>query len=400
MIYLDHAATTPLHPEARRAMEPFLAGEYGNPSSLHAAGQEAHRALDAARDGIAAALGARAEEVIFTSGGTEANNLALTGVFLAERPRRPHLVTVATEHHAILDTCCFLETLGAEITLLPVDSDGFVDPDDLRRALTPRTALVSVMHANNEIGTVAPLAEISAITRAAGVPLHTDAVQTVGSLPLRLADNGPDLISLSAHKFYGPKGVGALIARRGVRLRPLLHGGGQERGRRAGTENVAGLVGMARALELALADREGEATRQAALRDRLIRGVLAAVPGAMLNGHPTRRLPNNVNLAIAGVEAEMLLLNLDLAGICASAGSACTAGSLEPSHVVMALGRSPELVSGSLRLSLGRSTTAEEIDVVIEQLAGIVHRLRRRAGGSASADAPSPVARPPSPVSK
>jgi cysteine desulfurase len=334
MIYLDHAATTPLHPEARRAMEPLLAGAYGNPSSLHAAGQEARRALDEARDRIAAALGVRADEMTFTSGGTEADNLALTGVFLAERARRPHLVTVATEHHAVLDTCRFLETLGAEITILPVDGDGRVDPDEVRRALGTRTALVSVMHANNEIGTVAPLAEIAAITRAAGVPLHTDAVQTAGTFPLDVGGLGVDLLSLSAHKFYGPKGIGALVVRRGVGLKPLLYGGSQERGRRAGTQNVAGIVGMARALDVALADREREAARQAALRDRLIGGVLASVPGAMLNGHPTRRLPNNVNLAFTGVDAEMLLVNLDLAGICASAGSACTAGSLEPSHVL------------------------------------------------------------------
>jgi cysteine desulfurase len=377
VIYLDHAATTPLHPEARRAMEPFLADEYGNPSSLHAAGQKARRALDDARDRIAAGLGAHAGEILFTSGGTEADNLALTGVFLAERSRRPHMVTVATEHHAILDTCHFLETLGADVTILPVDGDGLIDPDDVRRTLTARTALVSVMHANNEIGTVAPLAGIAAITRAAGVPLHTDAVQTAGNLPIDMGTLGVDLLSLSAHKFYGPKGVGALVARGGVALEPLLYGGSQERGRRAGTQNVAGIAGMACALELALADREPEAARQTALRDRLIGGILASVPDVVLNGHPTRRLPNNVNLAFAGVEAEMLLLNLDLAGICASAGSACTAGSLEPSHVVMALGRSPALINGSIRLSLGRSTTAPQIDIVVEQVAEIVHRLRR-----------------------
>lgn len=376
MIYLDHAATTPLHPEARRAMEPFLGLTYGNPSSLHAAGQEARRAVDAARDRIAAALGARAEEVLFTSGGTEADNLALAGVFLARRSQRPHLVTVATEHHAVLDTCRFLESLGAEVTLLPVDGCGCVDPDDVCRALTPRTALVSVMHANNEIGTLAPLPEIAAVTRAAGVLLHTDAVQSTGSLPVQMEALGVDLLSLSAHKFCGPKGVGALITRRGVRLEPLLHGGGQERGRRAGTENVAGIAGMARALELALADREPEAVRQTALRDRLIAGLLAAVPGAVLNGHPTQRLPNNVNLAFPGVAAEMLLLSLDLAGICASAGSACTAGALEPSHVVTALGRSAEVVRGSIRLSLGRTTTVEEIDTVIERMEEIIHRVR------------------------
>jgi cysteine desulfurase len=382
MIYLDHAATTTLHPEARRAMEPFLGEHYGNPSSLHSAGQDTRRALDEARDRLAAALGARAEEVIFTSGGTEANNLALTGTFLAERERRPHLITIATEHHSVLDTCRFLESLGAEVSVVPVDGVGLVDPDDVRRAVTPRTGLISVMHANNEIGTITPIAEIAAVAREAGVVFHTDAVQTVGSLPVSVGDLGIDLLSLSAHKFYGPKGAGALLVRsdsgdrgRGSRLRPLIYGGGQERGRRAGTENVAGIAGMARALEVALADQETQAARQAALRDRLIEGVRAAIPAALLNGHPTQRLPNNVNLAFPGIAADVLLLNLDLDGICASAGSACTAGSLEPSHVIRALGRSHEVTAGSIRLSLGRTTTLEEIDTVMERLVAIVERL-------------------------
>jgi cysteine desulfurase len=384
MIYLDHAATTPLHPEARRAMEPFLTQQFGNPSSLHHAGQEARRALDDARDRLAAALGARAEEVIFTSGGTEANNLALTGTFLAERERRPHLITTATEHHSVLDTCRFLETLGAVVTVLPVGSDGLVDPEDVRRAITPRTSLISVMHANNEIGTIAPIAEIAAVAREAGVPLHTDAVQTVGSLKVDMGVLGVDLLSLSGHKFYGPKAAGALVRSRGdrqnnhsprSRLRPLVYGGGQERGRRAGTENVAGIIGMVRALELALDEREAEAVRQAALRDRLIEGLCDAISDVVLNGHPMRRLPNNINLAFPPIEAEVLLLNLDLEGICASAGSACTAGSLEPSHVIQALGRSEEVTAGSIRLTLGRGTTEQEIDAVIERLAVIVSRL-------------------------
>lgn len=359
-------------------MAPFLAGEFGNPSSLHAPGQEVRRALDDARDRVAAALGARAEEVIFTSGGTEANNLALIGSFLAQRSRRPHLITAATEHHSILDACRFLETMGAEVTVLPVDRHGFVDPAAVGRAITPRTGLISIMHANNEIGTVAPLAEIAAVTRAAGVPLHTDAVQSAGALPVRMDALGVDLLSLSAHKFYGPPGIGALLVRRGLPLRPLLYGGGQERGRRAGTENWIGAIGMARALELAVEEQEAEAARLAAVRDRLIAGVRAAVPEVTLNGHPTRRLPNNVNLSFAGIEAEMLLLNLDLAGIAASAGSACTAGSLQPSHVLAALGGSPEQIRGSIRMSLGRHTKAGEIDRVVEQLAEIVPRLRGR----------------------
>jgi cysteine desulfurase len=389
MIYLDHAATTPLHPEARHAMEPFLNESFGNPSSLHVAGQEARRAIDDARDRMAASLGVLAEEVIFTSGGTEADNLALAGVFLANR-ERPHIVTVATEHHAVLDTCHFLEGLGAEITVLPVDGMGQIDPEDVRRALTPRTGLVSVMHANNEIGAVSPLAEVAAITRAAGVPLHTDAVQTVGALPTDFSLLGADLISLAAHKFYGPKGVGALIVRRGIRLTPLLHGGGQERGRRAGTENVAGIVGMSRALERARTDVHQESARLTELRDRLIRRVCETVPDAVLNGHPVHRLPNNAHFSFAGVEGEALLLSLDLEGVCASAGSACSAGSLEPSHVMRALGRERELALGSIRFSLGRGTTEHEIDTAAELLSKIVPRLRS-GGRTARAFTTSPA---------
>jgi cysteine desulfurase len=277
----------------------------------------------------------------------------------------------------VLDTCRFLESLGAEVTVLSVDGQGLVDPEAVRRAITPRTGLVSVMHANNEIGTIAPLPEIAAVAKEAGVLFHTDAVQSAGVLPLSFEALGVDLLTVSAHKFYGPKGAGALLVRRGVRLRPLQHGGGQERGRRPGTENVPGIIGMARALERALADRELEAARLTALRDRLISGVLASVPGTSLNGHPTRRLPNNVNLAFGGLEAEALLLNLDLEGICASAGSACSAGSLERSHVIRALGRSPEQVNGSIRLTLGRANTDDEIDQVVERIAAIAARLQR-----------------------
>jgi cysteine desulfurase len=379
MIYLDHAATTPLRPEVWQAMEPFVTRVHGNPSSVHTAGQEARRALDGARDRVATALGAAAEEVVFTSGGTEADNLALVGLFLAQREQRPHLVTVATEHHAVLDTCRFLESLGATVTVLPVDGDGRVDPEEVRRALTPRTGAVSVMHANNEVGTVAPLAEISRITHEAGVPLHSDAVQSVGAFPVGLDALEVDLLSLSAHKFYGPKGVGALIVRRGTRLCPLLQGGGQERGRRPGTENVAGIVGLARALELALSDQDVEARRQAALRDRLIAGIREALPDVRLNGHSTCRLPNNANLAFPGLDAVALLLNLDLEGICASAGSACTAGSVEPSHVLRALGRTPAEAGGSIRFSVGRGTTTEEIDLVADRLTAIVRRMQGRA---------------------
>jgi cysteine desulfurase len=377
VIYLDYAATTPLRAEARAAMAPFLDTVYGNPSSIHAAGQAARRALDEARDRVAGAIGARGEEILFTSGGTEADNLALTGVFLAEYPARDHLITAATEHHAVLDTCEFLRGLGAEVTLLPVDGDGRVDPAAVAAAITPRTCLVSIMAANNEIGTLAPLPEIARVTREAGIPFHTDAVQWAGALPLDVEVLGVELLTLSAHKFYGPKGAGALYLRRGTRLTPLLHGGGQERGRRAGTENVAGIAGMARALELAVAEIPTEAPRLTALRDRLLAALQDTLPDVILNGHPSDRLPNNLNVSFPGVDNELLLLNLDLEGMAASAGSACTAGSLEPSHVIAALGASPERLRGSIRLSLGHETTEAEIDAVVERLVPIVRRLRR-----------------------
>jgi cysteine desulfurase len=377
VIYLDYAATTPLRPEAREAMAPFLESVYGNPSSIHAVGQAARQALDAARDGVARAIGARGEEILFTSSGTEADNLALTGVFLAARPEKDQIVTAATEHHAVLDTCEFLRGLGAEVTLLPVDGDGRVDAAAVAAAITPRTCLVSIMAANNEIGTLAPLAEIAQVTRAAGVPFHSDAVQWAGALPLDVESIGVDLLTLSAHKFYGPKGVGALYVRRGTHLTPIHHGGGQERGRRAGTENVAGIAGMARALELAVAEVPAEAPRLTALRDRLLAALRDALPDVILNGHPVDRLPNNLNVSFCGVDNELLLLNLDLEGVAASAGSACTAGSLEPSHVIAALGASPERLRGSIRLSLGRETTAEEIDAAAGRIVSIVRRLRR-----------------------
>jgi len=377
VIYLDYAATTPLRAEARAAMAPFLETVYGNPSSIHAVGQAARRALDEARDRVAGAIGARGEEILFTSGGTEADNLALTGVFLAAYPARDHLITAATEHHAVLDTCEFLRGLGAHVTLLPVDGDGRVDPAAVAAAITTRTCMVSIMAANNEIGTLAPLPEIARVTREAGVPLHTDAVQWAGALPLDVEALGVDMLTLSAHKFYGPKGAGALYLRRGTRLTPLLHGGGQERGRRAGTENVAGIAGMARALELAVAEIPTEAPRLTGLRDRLLAALRAALPDVILNGHPSDRLPNNLNVAFPGVDNELLVLNLDLEGVAASAGSACTAGSLEPSHVIAALGASPERLRGSIRLSLGRETTEAEIDAVVERLVPIVRRLRR-----------------------
>jgi cysteine desulfurase len=376
MIYLDHAATTPCRPEAVAAMVPLLGETYGNPSSVHAVGQDARRALDAARDRVAAALGARAEEIIFTSSGTEADHLALMGSYLAARGRKNHLISVATEHHAVLNTIDHLRELGVEATLLPVDGEGFVDPDAVRKAVRSDTFLISVMAANNEIGTIGPLAGISAVARECGVPLHTDAVQAVGSLPVDVNAPHVDLLTLSGHKFYGPKGAAALYARRRTPLQPVVRGGSQERERRAGTENVAALVGMSVALQLAAQEREIEAAREARLRDRMIDQVFAEVPGAVLNGPRSSRLPNNVNFSFPGLEGELLIMNLDLEGVAASSGSACTAGSIEPSHVIGALGAPHERVVSAVRFTLGRSTTEEDVDAASRILAGIVRRMR------------------------
>jgi cysteine desulfurase len=376
MIYLDHAATTPCRPEVAEAMRPFFTERFGNPSSVHAVGQDARHALDTARDSVARLVNARSEEILFTGSGTEADNLVLVGTFLQQRGKQGHLITAATEHHAVLHTAEWLSELGAEVTVLPVDSDGRVHPDTVKAAIRKDTFLVSIMAANNEIGTLNPVAEIGAVCREAGVPFHTDAVQWVGALPADAEALNVDFLVLTAHKFYGPKGTGALYARRGVRFRRLVHGGGQERGRRAGTENIAGIVGLARALELAVAEQAEGAPRIAALRDRLIERVLDRIPGACLNGGRWDRLPNNANFSFPGVESDMLVLNMDLEGIACSSGSACTAGAIEPSHVIQALGFPHERSISALRLSLGRSTTEEEVDTAAEALERIVKRLR------------------------
>lgn len=376
MIYLDHAATTPCRPEAIQAMLPFLGEVFGNPSSIHAAGQASRRALDEARDQVAEAIGACPEEVFFTSSGTEADNLALVGAFLASSGGRKHLISTKAEHKAILKTLEFLQGLGAEVTYLPLDEYGTVDPDDLRRAIRSDTLLVSLMWANNEVGTLAPMREISRITTEAGVLLHTDAVQVAGALPMDVNDPRVDLLSLSAHKFYGPKGIGALYIRRGVSVQPILYGGTQERKRRPGTENVPGIVGMAAALSLAAREVSETAPRVTGLRDQLIGGVLGHVPGAVLNGHPTGRLPNNASFSFPGLETEMLLLNLDLEGVAASSGSACTAGAVEPSHVLSALGYPYDRAISGLRFSLGRTTTESDVSEAARILAAVVRRLR------------------------
>ena len=377
-IYLDYAATTPLDPRVLEAMMPYLTEKFGNPNSIHAFGREARKAVDEAREKIAALLNCRPSELVFTSGGTESDNLALRGVAAAYRQKGNHIVTTAIEHHAVLHTCRALQDEGFEVTYLPVDEHGLVSPEQVAEAVTDRTILVSIMHANNEIGTMEPLADIvrAVKEKRPDVLVHTDAVQTVGHIPVDVEALGVDLLGFAAHKFYGPKGVGGLFVRRGVKLVPQLTGGGQERNRRSGTENVAGIVGMARALEIAVAEMPTEIPRLQTLRDELINGVLAQIPDSRLNGHPTQRLPHNANFSFFGVEGEALLLQLDLHGIAASSGSACTSGSLEPSHVLLALGLSHEWALGSLRLTLGRFTTRQHIERVLTILPTIVEKLR------------------------
>ncbi|MFY9397300.1 MAG: cysteine desulfurase NifS [Desulfomonilia bacterium] len=375
-IYLDHAATTPVAPEVIQAMLPFLEGAYGNASSLHSFGQEAKAAVEAARTRIASFMGARPEEIVFTSGGTESDNFIIKGIALSRRDRGNHLITSSIEHHAVLETCDFLRKQGVSVTLLPVDSNGLVDPDDVRKAITNKTILISIMHGNNEIGTIEPIAEIGSIAREHGVAFHTDAVQTFGHVPIDVDQLKVDFLSASAHKLHGPKGVGLAYIRKGAKITPLLHGGDQEKRRRASTLNVPGIVGFGRAVELAAESMQAESVRQAVLRDRLVEGLLSGISDTYLNGHPVRRLPNNANLSFAFVEGEGLLLSLDMEGIAVSTGSACTSSSLEPSHVLEAIGVPVELAHGSIRFSLGRDTSAEDIDRVLEVMPGIVNRLR------------------------
>lgn len=378
MIYLDHSATTAVDSRVVEAMLPFWTTHYGNPSSIYSLGRRAASALEDARRRIAALLNCQPAELIFTSCGTESDNLALRGVALAaaERGKR-HIITAPTEHHAVLHTVADLaERFDFEVTYLPVDRYGLVDPAAVLAALRPDTALVSIMAANNEVGTIQPIAEIGAELRRRGVIFHTDAVQAGGHLDLDVEALQVDLLALSAHKFYGPKGVGLLYARRGVRLLPVQTGGGQERGRRSGTENVPYIVGMARALELAQAERTAETERLTRLRDRLIAGLTARVPGVALTGHPTQRLPGHVSVLVQGAEAEALLIALDLAGIAASSGSACATGAPTPSHVLTAMGYSPQEAMSALRLTLGRENSEADVDYVIEKLVEIVARVR------------------------
>lgn len=374
-IYMDNAATTAIAPEALAAMLPYFGQNYGNASSIHGTGRDARKALEDARRRIAACLGAKPNEIYFTSGGTEADNWALKGTAFANRKKGNHIITTQIEHHAILHTCEWLEKQGFEVTYLPVDENGTVNPSDVENAITERTILISVMAANNEIGTIEPIAEIGKIAKAHKVLFHCDAVQAVGAIPVRVDDWNVDMLSLSGHKFHGPKGVGALYIRTGSRLENFMHGGAQERGRRATTENLPGIVGMAAALEKACANMEENACKLMQMRDRLMDGLLK-IPYTRLNGHRMQRLPNNVNISVRFIEGEALLLRLDLAGIAASSGSACTSGSLDPSHVLLAIGLPHEIAHGSLRLSLSDTNTEEEVDEVLRVLPGIVQTLR------------------------
>jgi len=376
-IYLDHAATTPVHPEVAEAMVPYFSEDFGNPSTLYSYGREAKGAVEEARGKVGQLVGAKkSEEIVFTSGGTEADNFALCGIAWANQEKGDHIITTSIEHHAVINGCKFLERRGFKVTYLPVDEYGLVDPWEVRRAITDKTILVSIMHANNEIGTIEPIEEIGDIVKEKGIYFHTDAVQTAGHIPVDVSKLKVDSLAMSAHKLYGPKGVGALYIRRGTKIVPFLYGGEQENRRRASTENVPGIVGFGEACSLAQKDMGEEENRLIYLRDKLIEGILKRIKNSRLNGHPTKRLPGNVNVSVVGVEGESMLLNLDLVGICASSGSACTSSILEPSHVLTAIGISPEVAHSSLRFTLGKKNNEEDVDYVLKVLPEIVERLR------------------------
>ncbi|MGI6643981.1 MAG: cysteine desulfurase NifS [Bacillota bacterium] len=375
-VYLDHSATTPVRAEVMTAMMPYFSNMFGNASSIHRWGREARAAIEDARKKVADLIGATPQEILFTSGGTESDNLAIRGIARNQRGTKNHIITTVVEHHAVLHTCETLEKDGFRVTYLPVDKYGMVDPDDVKKAATGDTILISVMHGQNEVGTIEPIEEIGKIARSLEIPFHVDAVQSVGKIPLDVKAVNVDLLTISSHKMYGPKGVGALYVRKGIRIRPQSTGGAHERGLRAGTENVAGIVGLGEACYWAQKELSRESCRLTKLRDYMIECILGTIPDTVLNGHPTQRLPHNVNISVKSVEGESMLLNLDLLGIGASSGSACTSGSLEPSHVLLAMGIPHELAHGSLRMTLGRGTTEEDIDYVLSVLPPIVKKLR------------------------
>jgi cysteine desulfurase len=375
-IYMDYAATTPMDPRVKAAMEQYLCEKFGNPSSIHSFGQDALDAIEKARQQAARLLKADPTEVVFTSGGTESDNAALLGVGNSLRSKGNHIITTTIEHHAVLVCCEFMSRNGFEVTFVPVGRDGIVSLSEIEKAITKKTILISVMHANNEIGTIQPVEEIGALAKNRSVLFHTDAVQTFGHVPIDVQTMNIDLLSLSGHKLYGPKGVGALYIRKGTPFEPFIHGGGQEAGKRSSTHNVPGIVGLGQAAEIAGGEMETEEERIQELRDRLLKNILSTVPGTRLNGHPTRRLANNINLSVDHVEGESLVMNLDLEGVAASTGSACSSKSGEPSHVLEAIGLSTEAARGSLRLTLGRFTTQAECDRAAESVAKTVERLR------------------------
>jgi len=376
-IYLDHAATTYVIPEVKKEMERYFSEEFGNPGSFNTIGLKAKKAVDDARTRIASILNADPREIIFTGSGTESINLAIKGVISALKKKGNHIITTKIEHHAVLDTCEYLEKEGFKVTYLDIDKHGLVNLEQLEKSITKDTVLITIIYANNEIGTIQPVAEIGRIARDKGVLFHTDACQAAGFLDMDVKNLNVDLMSLNASKIYGPKGIGMLYVKRGVDIRPIIHGGGQEFGLRSGTENVPYIVGFAKALELAQKSREGESKRLAKLRDKLIKGILDNIPKSFLNGHPTKRLPNNVNISILDVEGEAVLLHLNKHDICASTGSACTSKTLDPSHVILAIGLPYEAAHGSIRFSLGKRTTDKDIDAVIRVLPGIVETLRK-----------------------
>ena len=375
-VYFDHSATTATDPEVASLMLEYMTNCFGNPSSVHGYGRETKKAVDKAREQVADLIGAKPLEILFTSGGTEADNIAIRGVAEANKKRGKHIITTQIEHHAVLHTCEALEKDGFRVTYVPVDEYARVNPKDIEDAITDETILISVMFANNEVGTLQPIAEIGKIAKEKGIYFHTDAVQAVGNYPIDVNEYGIDLLTMSAHKFHGPKGVGALYIRKGVKIRPIVFGGAQERMLRPGTENIPGIIGLGKAAELAKAELMGKMEYVQKLRDRLIAGIKERIGEAKLNGHPTLRLPGNVNFSFRYIEGEALLLNLNLKGIAGSSGSACTSGSLDPSHVLLAMGLTHEIAHGSLRLSLGRDNTTEEVDYCLEVLPEIVARLR------------------------
>lgn len=376
-VYLDHSATTPVDPEVAAIMMTYYTEKYGNPSSVHAFGREAKQALEQARNQVAELIGAESREITFTSGGTEADNLAILGTAQALREKGKHIITSCIEHHAVLETCEYLEKNGFDLTVIPVDEEGVISVDAVKKAIRPDTILITIMHANNEVGSIQPIAEIGKLAKEHGIVFHVDAVQSLGKIPINVEEMKVDLLTVSSHKIYGPKGVGALYVRKGVRLVPLVYGGGQERKRRSGTENTPGIIGFGKACELAGKRMAEDAEKQRKLRDKLMNGIVERIEYVKVNGPAgEKRLPNNVNISIRYVEGESLLLSLDMLGIAASSGSACTSGSLDPSHVLLGMGLVHEIAHGSLRFSLGRQNTEEDIDYVLEQLPKIVERLR------------------------